>query len=103
MASPQSGPFNLEQGNSANLVVAYYDANGVRTVPLSPTFTVTYTNTSNAPQVDTVSLRQSNVFFLGTWSSTSAALGLATWNTATSSGLLLSTGQFRVIQRKASS
>lgn len=102
MITAQSGPFNLQQGNSAKLTVEFLDANGNRTIPLNPSLTVSYTNTSNSSQTDTVTLFQTNTFFFGIWSSTSAALGLATWSTTTSSGLLLSNGQFRVIQRKAS-
>lgn len=96
----QSGPFNMEQGNSAAFVIEFFDINGVLSIPSAPGMTVTYTNTSNATQVDTVTLTQNGSFFNGTWSSTSAALGLATWLTTSPSSVQVSTGQIRVLQRK---
>ena len=96
----QSGPFNMEQGNSAAFVIDFFDINGVLSIPSAPGMTVTYTNTSNATQVDTVTLTQNGSFFNGTWSSTSAALGLATWLTTSPSSVQVSTGQIRVLQRK---
>jgi len=96
----QSGPFNIEQGNTANFVVEFFDINGLLSIPSAPGMTVTYTNTSNATQVDTVSLSLNGAFFTGTWSSTSAALGIATWLATAPSSVQVSTGQIRVIQRK---
>jgi len=96
----QSGPFNIEQGNSANFVVEFFDINGLLSIPATPGMTVTYTNTSNATQVDSVSLSLNGAFFTGTWSSTSAALGLATWLTTAPSSVQVATGQLRIIQRK---
>ncbi len=100
MAVFQSGPFNIEQGNSAAFVVEFYDINGLLAVPLSPGMTVSYTNTSNLPQVDTVTLLSVGSFFNGTWSSASAILGLATWVTTSPSSVQMATGQLRIIQRK---
>lgn len=97
-----SGPFNMQQGNSIEFVVEFLDTSGVLTVPPSATMTVTYTNTSNASQTDTVTLASVGSFFTGIWSSTSAALGLATWTaTALPSSVQAATGQLRVIQRRA--
>lgn len=97
-----SGPVNLEQGNTANFTVQYLDSSGDLTVPSTTNFTVAYTNTSNASQTDTVTLTEDNSFFTGSWSSTSAALGLATWE-ATMSGSteVQATGQIRVLQRQS--
>lgn len=96
-----SGPVNIQTGNSANFTVEYLDSDGSLTVPSTGTITVTYTNTSNATQTDTVDLTESNEFFTGTWSSTSAALGLATWvATCSGSTSTQATGQIRVIQRQ---
>lgn len=105
MAVFPSGPFNIEQGNSALFTVEFFDTNGFTSVPSSASMTVTYINASAATQVDTVALSQVNAaFFNGTWSSTSAALGLATWAaTASSSVSPLAQGQLRVIQRRGSS
>jgi hypothetical protein len=73
------GPINIVQGNSALFTVEFLDVNGNLTVPSSGIISVAYTNTSNAAQTDTVVLAQITSFFQGTWSSTSAALGIATW------------------------
>jgi len=97
----QSGPFNIEQGNSANFVIEFFDVNGQLAVPSSPGMTVTYTNTSNATQVDTVSLALNGSFYTGTWSSTSASLGLATWLTTAPSSVQVAIGYLRIIQRKS--
>lgn len=98
----QSGPFNIEQGNSAQFVVEFFDSTGLLSVPPSATMSVVYTNTSNATQTDTLTLVSVGSFFTVTWSSTSAALGLATWTaTALPSSVQAAQGQIRVIQRKA--
>jgi hypothetical protein len=96
-----SGPFNLQQGNTAKITVKCFDANNRPTGVTVPTLTVKYTNTANSSQTDTVTLFETQTYFVGVWSSTSAALGLATWSTTTSSGMVLSNGQFRVIARMA--
>lgn len=97
-----SGPFNLEQGNTSNFTVEFLDSTGALTVPSTCNFTVAYTNTSNTSQTDTVTMTLSNSFWTGAWSSTSAALGLATWSvTMTGSTAVQSTGQVRVIQRQS--
>lgn len=97
-----SGPVNIEAGNSANFAVSFLDSSGSPTTPSTCNFTVAYTNTSNASVTDTVTMTQSNGFFSGTWSSTSAALGLATWQvTMTGSTTVQATGQIRVIQRQS--
>ncbi len=96
----QSGPFNIEQGNSVNFAVEFLDINGNLSIPASPGMTVTYINNSASTQIDSVSLSLSGSFYTGTWSSTSAALGLAKWLTTAPSSIQVSNGQIRVIQRK---
>jgi len=97
-----SGPVNIETGNSATFTVEFLSSAGSLTVPSTCNFTVTYTNTSNSTQTDTVSMTLSNSFWSGTWSSTSAALGLAVWSvTATGSTIAQATGQIRVLQRQS--
>lgn len=97
-----SGPFNIQQGNSANFVIEFLDSSGSLTVPSTASLSVTYTNTLNASQTDSVTLTETNSFFTGTWSSTSAALGLAVWTaTRTGSTETQSTGQLRIIQRQS--
>lgn len=98
----QSGPINIEKGNTANFAVEFLDSTGSLTVPSTCNFTVSYTNTSNASTTDTVTMTESNSLFTGSWSSTSAALGLATWQvTATGSTVVQATGQLRIIQRQS--
>ena len=93
------GPVNIHTGNSAQFVVEFLDTTGALTVPSSGTIFVTYTNVSAVSQTDTVSLAPSpNRVFTGTWSSTSATLGLATWTlTSANSTSILQTGLIRVV------
>jgi hypothetical protein len=98
MTQVQFGPVNITSGNSANFVVEFLNSAGVITVPSSATLTVTYTNTSNVSQSDNVSLTLTGSFWNGTWSSTSAAYGLATWTLLGSgSTTVAQTGQIKVI------
>ena len=97
-----SGPVNIEQGNSVDFAVEFLDSTGALTVPSAGSLSIAYTNTSNASATETVTLANVNSFFTGTWSSTSAALGLATWQaTATGSTVVQATGQLRIIQRQS--
>ncbi len=99
-----SGPFNMEQGNSVAFTVEFLDQNGFISVPSSASMTVAYTNTANSSQTDAFTLNVSNRFFVGTWSSTSAALGLATWTAIANSSVgQVKQGQLRILQRKGSS
>lgn len=92
------GPFNIQQNNSAYFTVEFIDSNGNLTVPSAATLSVNYTNTSNANQTDVINLALINSFYTGTWSSTSAALGLADWSVvAVGSSSLAQIGQIRVI------
>lgn len=97
-----SGPINIESGNSAYFTVEFLDSSGNLTTPASASMTVSYTNASNASQIDAVTLSPNGSFFNGTWSSTSAALGLATWIAiSVTSTETQATGQLRVIERQA--
>lgn len=97
-----SGPVNIEQGNSANFVIEYLSSTGELTVPASGDLTISYTDITNASASEVISLTESNSFFTGTWSSTSAALGLATWVvTSEGSTETQATGQIRVLQRQS--
>lgn len=101
MPQYNSGPINIQQGNSANFTIEFLDDDGDLTVPSSANLSITYTNTSNTSQTDSVTLTNSNSFFTGTWSSTSAALGLATWEATAASTTVQATGQLRIIQRQS--
>lgn len=98
----ESGPINIQQGNSANFTVEFLSSTNELTVPSSAYLTIDYTNLSNTATTETVDLTNTNSFFTGTWSSTSAALGLAIWNViAATSTESQSTGQIRVLQRQS--
>lgn len=96
-----SGPFNIEKGNSATFNLEFLDSSGNLTVPSGATLSISYTNTSNAAQTDSVDLTLSDSFWTGTWSSTSAALGIATWEAASTGSTAVGTGQIRIIQRQS--
>ena len=94
-------PTNIGQDNTARFVVEFFDSDGALTVPSSGTLTITYVDRSALTSTSTsISLTQTNSFFLGTWSSTGAALGLATWSVS-APGITspAATGEIRVIDR----
>lgn len=98
----ESGPINIQQGNSANFTVEFISSLGVLTVPSSAYISISYTNLSATSVSEDFDLTEENSFFVGTWSSTSAALGLATWNAySANSTTAQATGQIRVIQRQS--
>lgn len=98
MSQSAFGPVNITQGNSAQFVAKFLDTSGNITTPSSATITVTYTNTGNSSQTDTVDLTAAGSFFTGTWSSTSANYGLATWQlTSAGSTEIAQFGQLRII------
>ncbi len=97
-----SGPINIEQGNTAQFTVEFLSSTGELTVPSSADLNISYTNILNASVTDNVSLTLTDSFFTGTWSSTSAALGLATWvTTMAGSTLTQASGQLRILQRQS--
>lgn len=92
------GPFNIKYGNSAFFTAEFYDSNGLLTIPAGATLSVTYTNVNNASQTDNVAMSINNSFYVCTWSSTNAALGLAPWTiTATGASSASQIGVIRVI------
>lgn len=92
------GPVNIQYGNSAFFTAEFYDANGLLTVPSGATLSITYTNISNASQTDTVLMSLNNQFYVCTWSSSNASLGLALWSIiATGASSASQIGVIRVI------
>lgn len=74
-------PVNISYPNTARFVVEFFDTEGALTVPSSGTLTISYTDRTTLSATSTsIGLTQANSFFLGTWSSTGAAIGLATWS-----------------------
>jgi hypothetical protein len=99
MTQVRFGPVNITQGDSAEFVAEFFDSNDAITVPSGATLSITYTNTANASQTDTVTLSAVNSFFTGVWSSTSAALGLAPWSVyATGFSTAAQMGVIRIIE-----
>lgn len=96
-------PTNLQQDNSADFVVEFFGSDGLTTTPSSGTLTISYVNRATYVSTTTsVTLTAVNSFFTGTWSSTGAALGLATWTlTGSNSTSTQATGEIRVIDRVA--
>ncbi len=93
------GPTNISQGNSAFFTAEFYDSNGAITVPTGATLNITYTNTGNTSQTDTITLASVNSFFTGTWSSALAALGLASWSVySTGNSTAAQMGIIRIIE-----
>jgi len=98
MSQSALGPVNITKGNSAQFTLEFVDSSGNVTTPSSANLTVTYTNTSLTSQADTVTLTVTGSFFTGTWSSTSAVVGLATWTlTGAGSTTTVQDGLIRVI------
>ncbi len=92
-------PTNITQGNTARFVVVYLSSLGALTTPSSGQVTISYTDRSTLTATSTtIGLTATNSFYLGTWSSTGAALGLATWEvTSANSTVAAATGTIRVI------
>lgn len=93
----QSGPVNITYGNTARFVVEYLSSSGGLAVPSSGTLAVSYTNTSLSPATDIIDLSLTGSFFIGTWGSSVASLGLATWVVSAPGVTSAATGQIRVI------
>jgi hypothetical protein len=98
MPQTDFGPYNIVQGNSAIFTVEFFDSNENITTPSSAVLAITYTNTGYTSQTDTVPLTINGSFFNGTWSSSSAAHGLANWVvTSAGSTAVAQAGIIRVI------
>ncbi len=97
----RQGPINIQQGNSAAFAVEFLDSDGELTVPLTANLQISYVNLTNSTVTETVALSETNEFFTGIWSSTSAALGLATWVATGTSTDASATGQLRILQRQS--
>ena len=92
-------PVNISQGNTARFVVEYLSSLGVLITPSSGQVTISYVDRATLTTTSTtIGLTATNSFYLGTWSSTGASLGLATWTvTSANSTSTLATGDIRVI------
>mgnify|MGYP001613225655 CR=1 FL=1 len=94
-----TSPVNITYPNTARFVIEFFDSDGDLTVPSSGTLTISYVDRSTLFSTSTdIALTQTNSFFLGTWSSTGATIGLATWSVS-APGITspAAVGQIRVI------
>lgn len=92
-------PTNITYPNTARFVVEFFDDDGALTVPSSGTLTIDYIDRVSLSATSTnIGLTQTNSFFVGIWSSTGAAIGLATWSVS-APGITApaDTGQIRII------
>jgi hypothetical protein len=83
MTQTDLGPVNIRQGDTAEFVAQFFDANRFLITPLSATLSITYTNLGYASQTDNVVLSPVGGSLIGTWSSTNALAGLAPWTVTT--------------------
>lgn len=96
-------PTNLSYGNSAQFVVEYTSSLGAISSPSSGQVTITYVDRSSLTSTSTtIGLTATNSFYLGTWSSTGASLGTASWVvTSADSTSALASGDLRIIDPTA--
>jgi hypothetical protein len=98
MPQTDFGPVNITGGNSGFFTAEFFDSNGNTTVPSGATLSITYINTSNASQTDTIAMSLSNSYYTATWSSTSASYCIASWSIiAAGNSVASQIGQIRVI------
>jgi len=92
-------PTNITYGNTARFVVEYFSSLGALSEPSSGQVTISYTDRATLTATSTtIGLTATNSFYLGTWSSTGAVIGLATWEvTSANSTTAAATGTIRVI------
>lgn len=91
------GPYNVTQGSTVEFTVEFFDSVGALTVPTSATLTVTYTTVAGSTTSATVALSQSGSFFVGTWGSGVAKLGLATFSITGAGQATATTGSLRLL------
>ena len=98
MPQTDLGPVNIVQGNTAEFIAEFFDSNNATSVPVGASIIVDYTTITNVSTSTTVSMTLTNSFFIGTWSTANATLGVATWNLyATGESTAAQTGLIRVI------
>jgi len=91
------GPYNVTQGSTVEFTVEFLDATGATTTPTSATLIVTYTALAGSTAIATVALSQSGSFFVGTWGSGVAQLGLATFSITGAGQASATTGSLRLL------
>jgi hypothetical protein len=90
-------PVNITQGNSAQFIAAFLDANGNVTVPSSAPLTIVYTTVANSTASTTLAMTLSGEVFTATWASSVAAFGFANWSVIAAGQAQATTGQLRLL------
>ncbi len=91
-------PFNVTYGSTVEFCVEFLDSNGVTTMPSSATLTMTYTSVSGTTASSVISLTQSGQFFIATWGSGQASVGIANFSIFAPGGTATPTeGQLRLL------
>jgi hypothetical protein len=92
-------PINIMEDNTVKFIVEFISsATGNLVSPTSASVTVNYF-VSGVATSTTIELTQQNSFWVGTWDTTGADLGIVTYTTASSETTNpASTGELRIIQ-----
>lgn len=91
------GPFNVTQGSTVEFTVEFFDSTGATTTPTSATLTMTYTTVAGATASLALAMSQSGSFFVTTWGSGVAKLGLATFSIAAPGQATATVGSLRLL------
>ena len=88
---------NIKQGNTAQFVAEFLDADGDLTIPAGAVLNIDYPLGITSASTS-ITMTQQDSFFTATWSSSVSDLGLAPWNiTATGSTVSQAQGDLRII------
>lgn len=93
--------FNITQGSTVEFTAEFLDVNGITTVPSSATLVMTYTTIANATASSAIGMTQVGSFFVATWPSGQAALGLANYAIAAFGQPTAASGTLRLLNRSS--
>lgn len=91
-------PFNITTGSTVQFTVEFFSSANILTVPTSATLTITYPLSSNSlvTTTATIGMTQSGNFFIGSWGSGVAALGLSSFSVSGAGQASPTTGTLRI-------
>lgn len=89
-------PYNITQGSTVEFTVEFLDVSNNPTVPSSATLTMTYTSIAGSTASAVLPMSQSNTFFVASWGSGVAALGMANYSITAPGQTTATTGQLRI-------
>lgn len=92
-------PINARTGDALEFTVEFMDSNQILTVPSSATITITYpTATNNLTTAScAIGMTPSGSFFVATWGTSVAALGLSSYSVSAPGQATPTTGTLRII------